>query len=77
MAGQQGGDLPHQAGIDRRGRVGGDDSRLVRDGQPERQGRTGAESARAALEKLGQACLGRRAVQAHGLADRELQQLER
>ena len=77
MAGQQGGDLPHQAGIDRRGRIGGDDGGLVRGGQPERQGRTGAESGHAALEKLGQARLGRRAVQAHGLADRELQQLKR
>ncbi len=77
MAGQHGGDLPHQAGIDRRGGVSGDDSRLVRDGQPERQGRTSAESACTALEKLGQACFGGRAVQAHGLADRELQQLKR
>ena len=77
MAGQQGGDLPHQAGIDGRGRIGGDDGRLVRDGQPERQGRTSAESSHAALEKLGQACFRCRAVQAHGLADRELQQLKR
>ncbi len=77
MAGQQGGDLPHQAGIDRRGGIGGDDGRLVGDGQSEREGRASAESSQAALEKLRQACFRCRAVQAHGLADRELQQLKR
>ena len=49
----------------------------VGNGQPEGEGRTGAESSHAALEELGQACFRCRPVQAHGLADRELQQLKR
>ena len=77
VAVQQRGDLHHQGRIDRGLRVGGDDRRLPRRGQPEREGDPAAESGQAAPEQLGQALVGRGAFLAYRLADCELEQVER
>ena len=77
MAVQQRGDLHHQDRINRRLRVSGDDRRLPRRGQPEREGDPAAESGQAAPEQLGQALVGRSAFLAYRLADCELEQVER
>jgi hypothetical protein len=74
VTGQQPGDLRHQAGIHRRGRVRGDDRGFSRRGQPEGDSRPAAESCHAAPEQFGQGSVGCRGVLADGLADRELQQ---
>ena len=77
VAVQQRGDLHHQGRIDRGLRVGGDDRRLPRRGQPEREGDPAAESGQAAPEQLGQALVGRGAFLAYRLADCELEQIKR